>query len=127
MIEGSGSGSWRPKNTWIRWIRIRIRNTATNPTIRPPASLTGVWVAIKCWAGSSCSARKSATRILRIRRSSARSSYSFLTIFERKKKGSSFHSSSLSRCPNDLKAKKKKKVFIHIYHDTMSQRPEYGK
>ncbi len=42
MIEGSGSGSragsgsipltswsgsWRPKNTWIRWIRIRIRNT----------------------------------------------------------------------------------------------------
>jgi len=35
MIEGSGSipltsgsGSGRPKNTWIRWIRIRIRNTA---------------------------------------------------------------------------------------------------
>jgi hypothetical protein len=30
MIEGSGSG--RPKNTWIRWIRIRIliRNTANN-------------------------------------------------------------------------------------------------
>jgi hypothetical protein len=36
MIEGSesgsipltsGSGSWRPKNTWIRLIRIRIRNT----------------------------------------------------------------------------------------------------
>ncbi len=26
----SGSGSWRPKNTWIRWIRIRIRNTAGN-------------------------------------------------------------------------------------------------
>jgi hypothetical protein len=25
MIEGSGSG--RPKNMWIRWIRIRIRNT----------------------------------------------------------------------------------------------------
>ncbi len=25
MIEGSGSR--RPKNTWIRWIRIRIRNT----------------------------------------------------------------------------------------------------
>ncbi len=23
----SGSGSGRPKNTWIRWIRIRIRNT----------------------------------------------------------------------------------------------------
>ncbi len=30
LISGSGSGSWRPKNTWIRWIRIRIRirNTA---------------------------------------------------------------------------------------------------
>ncbi len=26
IIEGSGSR--RPKNTWIRWIRIRIRNTA---------------------------------------------------------------------------------------------------
>ncbi len=26
MIEGSGS--WRPKNMWIRWIR--IRNTATD-------------------------------------------------------------------------------------------------
>ena len=23
----NGSGSGRPKNTWIRWIRIRIRNT----------------------------------------------------------------------------------------------------
>ncbi len=33
MIEGSGSGSWRPKNTWIRWIRIRIRNTAGKDTI----------------------------------------------------------------------------------------------
>jgi hypothetical protein len=41
MIEGSGSGSipltsgsgsGRPKNMWIRWIRIliRIRNTAYN-------------------------------------------------------------------------------------------------
>jgi hypothetical protein len=31
MIEGSGSragsGSGRPKNMWIRWIRIRVRNT----------------------------------------------------------------------------------------------------
>ncbi len=27
LINGSGSGSWRPTNTWIRWIRIRIRNT----------------------------------------------------------------------------------------------------
>jgi hypothetical protein len=46
MIEGSGagaragcipltngSGSGRPKNMWIRWIRIRIRNTATSKTI----------------------------------------------------------------------------------------------
>ncbi len=41
LIEGSGSGSasipltggsgsGRPKNTWIRWIRIRINNTALN-------------------------------------------------------------------------------------------------
>jgi hypothetical protein len=27
LTSGSGSGSRRPKNTWIRWIRIRIRNT----------------------------------------------------------------------------------------------------
>jgi hypothetical protein len=35
MIEGSGSR--RPKNTWIRWIRIRIRirNTASYPTFHP--------------------------------------------------------------------------------------------
>ena len=26
----SGSGSWSPKNTWIRWIRIRLRNTVCN-------------------------------------------------------------------------------------------------
>jgi hypothetical protein len=25
LTSGSGSGSGRPKNTWIRWIRIRIR------------------------------------------------------------------------------------------------------
>jgi hypothetical protein len=25
LTSGSGSGSWRPKNMWIRWIRIRIR------------------------------------------------------------------------------------------------------
>ncbi len=34
LTSGSGSGSWRPKNMWIRWIRIRLRiriqNTATN-------------------------------------------------------------------------------------------------
>jgi hypothetical protein len=28
MIEGSGSGSGRPKNMWIRWIWIRIRNSS---------------------------------------------------------------------------------------------------
>jgi hypothetical protein len=30
LTNGSGSGSRRSKNTWIRWIRIRIRNTVTN-------------------------------------------------------------------------------------------------
>ena len=30
VTSGSGSGSRRPKNTWIRWIRIRIRNTGRN-------------------------------------------------------------------------------------------------
>jgi hypothetical protein len=29
----NGSGSGRPKNTWIRWIRIRIRNTAIYSTV----------------------------------------------------------------------------------------------
>ena len=29
----SGSGSWRPKNMWIRWIRIRIRNTGSIPLL----------------------------------------------------------------------------------------------
>ncbi len=27
LTNGSGPGSGRPKNMWIRWIRIRIRNT----------------------------------------------------------------------------------------------------
>ncbi len=42
MIEGSGSipltsgsGSGRPKNMWIRWIRIRIRNTGFNSGPKP--------------------------------------------------------------------------------------------
>jgi hypothetical protein len=30
LTSGSGSGSRRPKNMWIRWIRIRIRNTGDN-------------------------------------------------------------------------------------------------
>ncbi len=30
VTSGSGSGSRRPKNTWIRWIRIRIRNNGRN-------------------------------------------------------------------------------------------------
>ena len=28
LTSGSGSGSGRPKDMWIRWIRIRLRNTA---------------------------------------------------------------------------------------------------
>ncbi len=34
LTSGSGSGSWRPKNMWIRWIRIRIRirNTVLKTT-----------------------------------------------------------------------------------------------
>jgi hypothetical protein len=30
LASGSGSGSRRPQKMWIRWIRIRIRNTALN-------------------------------------------------------------------------------------------------
>jgi hypothetical protein len=30
LTNGSESGSMRPKNMWIRWIRIRIRNTEYN-------------------------------------------------------------------------------------------------
>ncbi len=46
--SGSGSGSRRPKNTWIRWIRIRIRirirNTVKNTTqcARPKPAATGL-------------------------------------------------------------------------------------
>jgi len=80
-IRRSGSG---PK-------RFGSHNTVQFDSLWPggpltPASLTGVSVAMKCAAGLSCSARKSAARIPRIRRSSARSSYSFLTIFEREEK-----------------------------------------
>ncbi len=32
LTSWSGSGSGRPKNMWIRWIRIRIRNTAGEAT-----------------------------------------------------------------------------------------------
>jgi hypothetical protein len=38
LTSESGSGSWRPKNMWIRWIRIRrirLRNTARNPCFSP--------------------------------------------------------------------------------------------
>jgi hypothetical protein len=31
LTNGSGSGSMRPKNLWIRWIRIRIRIRNTEP------------------------------------------------------------------------------------------------
>ncbi len=48
MIEGSipltsGSGSGRPKNMWIRWIRLRIRNTAQNWNKRTHAALCEHW------------------------------------------------------------------------------------
>jgi hypothetical protein len=36
LTNGSGSGSRRPKNMWIRWIRILIRNTAVKTT--PPST-----------------------------------------------------------------------------------------
>jgi hypothetical protein len=35
LTSGSGSGSGRPKNMWIRWIRIRIRNTGCWVTFVP--------------------------------------------------------------------------------------------
>ncbi len=35
LTSGSGSGSWRPKNMWIRWIR--IRNTDLNNMSHGPA------------------------------------------------------------------------------------------
>jgi hypothetical protein len=34
LTSGSGSVYGRHKNMWIRWIRIRIRNTAKNIRIR---------------------------------------------------------------------------------------------
>jgi hypothetical protein len=34
LTNGSGIGSGRPKNMWIRWIRIRIRNTESLGSIR---------------------------------------------------------------------------------------------
>jgi hypothetical protein len=35
LTSGSGSGSWRPKNMWVRWIR--IRNTDLNNMNHGPA------------------------------------------------------------------------------------------
>jgi hypothetical protein len=48
LTSGSGSGSGRPKNVWIRWIRIRIRNTARIKAVlikkmAKLASLEKVW------------------------------------------------------------------------------------
>jgi hypothetical protein len=69
MIEGSwsipltcGSGSWRPKNMWTRWIRIRIRNTVF---FFISGTVFGMLIAIykylfnylctvSCWAVSFC-------------------------------------------------------------------------
>ncbi len=36
LTSGSGSGSGRPKNMWIRWIRLRIRNTGNTHIFPPP-------------------------------------------------------------------------------------------
>jgi hypothetical protein len=61
MIEGSGSragsgsgsipltnGSGRPKNNWIRWIRIRIRNTFVIPYTQVRLSLIMACVLVRC-------------------------------------------------------------------------------
>ncbi len=34
LASGFGSGSGRPKNKWIRWIRIRIRNTGLSSNVK---------------------------------------------------------------------------------------------
>jgi hypothetical protein len=36
LTSGSGSRSGRPKNMWIRWIRIRIGNTGSSLLVRDP-------------------------------------------------------------------------------------------
>ncbi len=41
MIEGSGTG--RPKNMWIRWIRIRNRNTVRNYPFCLPLTCLLMW------------------------------------------------------------------------------------
>jgi hypothetical protein len=59
MIEGSGSGagagsipltsgSGRPKNMWIRWIRIRNRNTGLKGTIRKFRIVYNYYILFKC-------------------------------------------------------------------------------
>ncbi len=44
VIEGSGSGSRRPKNMWIRWIRIRIRNTVI---VKKHHQIAVLWIRIR--------------------------------------------------------------------------------
>ena len=60
MIEGSGSipltsgsGSGRPKNMWIRWIRIRIRNTESSGFL----FFAGWWFAIDASASDYANTR----------------------------------------------------------------------
>jgi hypothetical protein len=57
MIERSGSG--KPKNTWIQWIRIRIRNTAKSNDIERPTDL----VQHSAYKGISQHRRKSAANL----------------------------------------------------------------
>ncbi len=46
LTNGSGSGSRRPKNMWIRWIRIRIRNTGSKNIFLFCLLLTG-WLYVQ--------------------------------------------------------------------------------
>ncbi len=59
LISGSGYGSWRPKNMWIRWIRIRLRIRVRNTgrKIKPlppngPAPLTSEALVVQYLHGS---------------------------------------------------------------------------
>ncbi len=55
LTSGFGSGSGRPKNTWIRWIRIRIRirNTGSN-CLLPGLSASFSWSQLSLTWSPSC-------------------------------------------------------------------------
>ncbi len=80
----SGSESWRPKNTWIRWIRIRIRirNTGVYSLYTPGSCL--MW-RCGCWwtwpTRSCCSSRRSCRRTRKLATTIYRSRFSFQTYF----------------------------------------------